>query len=92
MRISSISFECATRFLSKNYLSAASLKWPGHEPFALHPSDVGTVLVVLAAFRLWQKGIPLPFWLLRVPSPHHLDWCVKTLETGIIEGTGYDDP
>lgn len=24
--------------------------------------------------------------------PHQLDWCVKTLETGIIEATGYEDP
>ena len=24
--------------------------------------------------------------------PHHLDWCVRTLESGLIVGTGYEDP
>ena len=54
--------------------------------------------VILEVLRRVQAECPCPEDAYAFPFgyygflPHHLDWCIKTLESGVIVGTGYESP
>jgi hypothetical protein len=53
---------------------------------------------ILDVLRKAQAEVPRPEEEIEFPFGYygfcssHLDWCVKTLESGVIVGTGYEDP